>query len=181
MLLAEVARARRDPVLATGALERANELDPTQSAPLRLLWRLARDARDEARELDVLARLVPLEQHEPDLHRRWLELLVAAGRHAEAVRSGPSALFADMEGARTHVAYARALAAVGRRADARFELESALLCPDRPEHLAAAHRAYADLLEQAGERARAEQQRERARALGSEGTPPPPSPAPPAP
>lgn len=170
MRYSEVARLRGDAGLLQRALESASRFDPTQSKPLKALWRAAREAGDAVRERKALERLVPLEQHEPMLHRRLLELLLAEKRFVQAAELGLSAIYADMEGARTHALYARALAGVGRFDDARFEFESALLCPARPEPRAQLHRDFAHFLQGRGEAAAARRQLELAEQASTGGS-----------
>jgi cellulose synthase operon protein C len=168
MSLAELTDPKKDPGALEAALARAHELDPTQSAPLSGLLAMAVEAGDESEEARILERLVPLEAHDPTVYRRLLELLVEQKAYARAVQLGEAAIYADMEGARTHVAYAEALAAVGRFEDASFEFQSAVLTPSRPEELAQAHLAFARFLSARGQNEKAARERERARALGPE-------------
>ena len=77
-------------------------------------------------------------------------------------------MYADIEGATTHALYARALAGTGRFEEATFEFESAALTPSPASELAAASVAYADFLEERGQRERAAKALERARELDPE-------------
>jgi tetratricopeptide (TPR) repeat protein len=70
-----------------------------------------------------------------------------------------------MEGAKTHTAYAEALAAVGRFEDAAFEFQSSVLTSSSAEELAAAHLAYARFARARGQNDKAAEHRERARVL----------------
>jgi tetratricopeptide (TPR) repeat protein len=163
MSIAELTEASSDRAGLVKAYNRAHELDPTQSAPLSRLLGLAVEAKDGAEELRLLELLAPLEAHDPTIWRRLLELLVERKAFARAVQVGEGAIYADIEGAPTHMRYAQALAGVGRADDAAFEFESALLAPSRPAEVAAAHLAYAEFLAGRGLSARAERQRELAR------------------
>ena len=163
MSLAELTDSSVDRAGLVAALTRAHQLDPTQSAPLARLLALALEAQDTAEELRLLELLAPLEAHDPTVYRRLLELLVEQKAYARAVQVGEAAVYADIEGAATHMRYAQALANVGRPADAAFEFESALLTPSPPRELAAAHLAYAAFLEGRGQAQRAERERARAR------------------
>ena len=84
--------------------------------------------------------------------------------YARAVSHGQAAIYADMESPETHALYARALAGVGQVEPARFEFESAIVCPAAPERLAVAHLDYADFLAARGQTREASAQREQARA-----------------
>ena len=159
MSIAELTDASVDRAGLVAALGRAQQLDPSQSAPLAKLLALAVEAKDSAEELRLLELLAPLEAHDPTIWRRLLELLVDQKAFARAVQVGEAAVYADIEGAPTHMQYARALAGVGRPKDAAFEFESALLTPSRPQDLAAAHLAYAEFLAGRGQNELAERQR----------------------
>ncbi len=166
MSLVELTNGKQDPNALRAALNKAHEHDPTQSEPLKGLLTLAEEAGDHAEELRVLRQLAPLEAHEPAVYRRLLELLVAGKAYPEALKVGEAAVYADMEGAKTHVLYAQALAGAGRVTDATFEFESALLAPVRPAELAEAHLAYAAFLRTQGQVQRADAELARARELG---------------
>jgi tetratricopeptide (TPR) repeat protein len=175
MSIAELTEASADRPGLVAALSRAHQLDPTQSAPLSRLLGLAVEAKDAREELRLLELLWPLEAHDPTIYRRLLELLVEQKVYARAVQVGEAAVYADIEGAPTHMRYAQALAGVGRADDAVFEFESALLSPSRPEEIVAAHLAYADFLAGRGQSERAERQRALARERereAKEATPP---------
>ena len=168
MSLASLSDPKKKPQAVRGALVRAHELDPTQAEPLTQLLQLSREAKDQAEEIRVLELLARLEEHDPTIYRRLLELLVATKANARAVEVGQAAIFADLEGASTHVLYAKALAAEGRLDDATFEFESATLCPGRPAEVAEAHLDYAEFARARGQTARAAALVARARELDPE-------------
>jgi cellulose synthase operon protein C len=165
MAIAELTDADAQPDAFRSALNRAHERDPSQAEPLRALWRLAQEEGDELEETRVLTELARIEERDGAVYRRLLELLLAHKSVTEALEVGAAAIYVDLEGARTHALYARALALAGRAEDALFEFESAILCPSPPEELAAAHLDFADFLRSRGRGARAAAERERARAL----------------
>ena len=168
MSIAELSDPKAQLDAARAALNRAHELDPTQSEPLQALQQLSEQAGDEAAELLVLKQLVRLEEHDASVYRRLLTLLVSRKAYAQAVEVGQAAVYVDLEGARTHTLYAQALAGEGRFSDAAFEFESAIRCPSRPSELAEAHVSYAAFLAQRGQGARAEAELARALALDPE-------------
>lgn len=176
MSIAELSDPKQDPNGQRAALSKAIEHDPTQSAPLRGLLSLAVQARDRGEELRVLERLAPLDAHDPGGYRRLLELLVEQKAYARAVQIGEAAIYADIEGARTHSLYAQALASVGRIEDAAFEFQSSVLTPSRPEELAQAHVAYSHFLSGRGQNERAAQELELARQLDPQSPAPTPAP-----
>lgn len=181
MALSELNVQLKQPAAAQTALDKAHAFDPTQAEPLQGLWQLARQAGDPTRELEILKRLAPLEAHNPGIQRRLLELLLAKKSFAEAVEWGKAALYTDIEGAGTHVAYAQALAGAGRPADAEFEFESALLCPTEGSERVEVHRAYAAFLTSRGQHDKATGQQARAAAIESAPAPAPVAPSEPDP
>jgi predicted Zn-dependent protease len=162
MAVAELLDADAQPDTFRAALNRAHEQDPSQADPLRALWHLAQEQGDELEETRVLTELARIEERDVAVYRRLLELLIAHKSVAEALEVGAAAIYVDLEGARTHSLYARALALAGRAEDATFEFESAVLCPSPAEELAAAHLDFADFLRSRGRGARAAAERERA-------------------
>jgi tetratricopeptide (TPR) repeat protein len=165
MSLAELTLSQKQPQAARAALNKAHEYDPSQAEPLRALWQLAQQAKDETEEINVLKELTRLEEHEAPIYRRLLSLLVSRQAYAQAVEVGEAAVYVDMEGADTHSLYAQALAGTGKPDAAAFEFESALLTPSRPAELAAAHIAYAELLKSRGQTERAQAELGKARQL----------------
>jgi tetratricopeptide (TPR) repeat protein len=165
MSLAELTDPEKDAAGLRAALEKAHVHDPTQSAPLQGLLSLAVKAGDRAAELSILEQLAPLDAHDPGVYRRLLELLVEQKAYARAVQYGEAAVYADIEGSKTHALYAEALAALGRFDEAAFEFQSAVLAPSRPGDVAAAHVAYARFLEGRGQSDRAAKELERAREI----------------
>lgn len=174
LLLAKLTLAAEDTQGAQEHLTAAHRFDPRAAEPLVRLAALHRQRGDEDAELDVLRRLAPLEEHAGHVHRRLLELLVARSLWSEAVAAGEAALWTNLSDARIHALFSRALEAQGDRQRALFELESAALCPGRPEDRAALHEELADAYARAGQAAKARQAREEARRLR---TPRPPAPS----
>jgi cellulose synthase operon protein C len=175
MAIAALTDADEQPDAFEAALTKAHQFDPTQAEPLHGLWRAARAEGDEAAEVRILGQLAPLEERDASIYQRLLELHLARRAVAEAVEVGGAAIWVDLEGARTHVLYAQALALAGRFGDALFEFESAISCPSAPQELAAAHLAFADFLDSRGRAARAGTERTRARELDPDAGKPPAS------
>lgn len=165
MALAELTDGEKQPAALLAVLGRAHELDPSQSEPLRGLWRLAQRASDVQEERRVLERLALLEEHDVSVYRRLLELLMEQKDYAAVVALGQAAVYADIEGILTHARYATALAAQGQVDAADFEFQSALSCPGAPEQLAEAHLDYAEFLEGRGKHEQGQAEREQARRL----------------
>jgi tetratricopeptide (TPR) repeat protein len=138
MGLSEVADARKDRAGSRAALEAAHRFDPTQVDPLRALYDLATAEKRDADALTALREVARLDQHDRRAYRLLLGTLVASKRWDEARRVGQAAIYVDVESAEIHVDYARALSAGGDHAAASFELESALLCDDKPDKRAVA-------------------------------------------
>jgi hypothetical protein len=119
-------------------------------------------------EIRALKRLAALEQHEPKVYERLLRRLVMGKMYAEALKYADAAIYADVKGLYTHLFVAEALAESGNAARARFELESAVLCPGEPGERAEAHARLAELLLKSGDRRGAKQQADLARGLDAQ-------------
>jgi tetratricopeptide (TPR) repeat protein len=167
MALGEIARGRGDTLSARAAFEQAHRLDPTQADPLIALADIAAAKKDPKEELARLTALAPLSAHSPVVHRRLLQLLLEEKRYADAVRAGEAALWSDINGLWTHMAFAEALAETGDLVRARFELESAVLCPEAPAAVAEAHARLAELLLRLGKPLDARRAQDAARKLDS--------------
>ncbi|MGC4090765.1 MAG: tetratricopeptide repeat protein [Polyangiaceae bacterium] len=146
LALGELGRGRNDSAAARAAFEQASRFDPTQSEPLQALADIAAAENVKPEELLKLQQLAPLSAHSAAVHKRLVAALLAEKRYAEAVKAGEAALYTDLNGLETHVLFAEALRQNGDRERARFELESALLCPAEPAQLADVHTRLAELL-----------------------------------
>jgi cellulose synthase operon protein C len=138
MALAVAADARKDRAGSRAALEAAHRFDPTQVDPLRALYDLATAEKRDADALSALREVARLDQHDRRAYKLLLGALVGGKRWDEARRVGQAAIYVDVESAEIHVDYARALSEGGDHAAASFELESALLCDDKPDKRAVA-------------------------------------------
>ncbi|MDX2051958.1 MAG: hypothetical protein SFV15_06155 [Polyangiaceae bacterium] len=145
MLLGEAFRLAQDWDRALLALQRAHEWDPTEVEPLRALVQLGERMGKPEVELDALRKLALLDEHNPGIYRRLLERLLIRGEIDEGVRVGEAAVYADMDGLGTHVAYAELLLRAEKREQAIFELESAALCPGTVAEKEAVWRRLADV------------------------------------
>lgn len=161
--LGDLARARGDSASARAAFEQASRFDPTQAEPFLALADIAASEKVPDDELEKLEKVAPLSPHSPVVQKRLLAALLAKKRYADAVRAGEAALYADMNGIETHTLFAQALQETGDLKRARFELESALLCPGEPAQLSLAHAQLAELLKKL--KAPAEARRHQAEAL----------------
>jgi tetratricopeptide (TPR) repeat protein len=146
MLLANIAEAKDDKAKQRFHFEAAYRLDPSQAEPLRGLYDLAHEAKNEADELDLLRKLAALEQHDKKIWRLLLEKLVAGKSWDEARRVGEGAVFVDVTGGPTHVLYARALFAQKAYDGATYELDTAFLTKMQPKDTATAHAVMAQVL-----------------------------------
>ncbi|MFC1643126.1 tetratricopeptide repeat protein, partial [Myxococcota bacterium] len=165
MALGTVQAERSDSVAARDALQAAHRLDPTQAEPLVGMAEIARQIGDPAAELTALRALAGLDQHNADVYRRLLRSLVERELTAEAIRVGQAALYLDVLGLETHLLLAQALQREHQAKQARFELESAVLCHGEPKLKAEAHVRLARSYLQAGQRQRAREQLAQARRL----------------
>jgi len=132
MALAGVADARHDAAAARASLEAAHRFDPTQADPIRALYDMAAAEKRDADALEALREIARLDQHDRRAYKLLLGTLVDTAQWAEAKQVGESAIYVDVENAQVHVDYARALAATGDHDAAAYELESALLCEQKP-------------------------------------------------
>jgi Flp pilus assembly protein TadD len=137
MELADAAEATKDDATRLAALLAAERFDPTQTAPLYAMLKLAEAKGDADRALALLKKLSLLAEHDPSVHRELLLRLVARGDFAGAVAAGEAAIHADITSFETHRAFAEALLKTGDKKRAIFELVSALLCEADPASLAA--------------------------------------------
>ncbi len=163
-MLADVAEAKKDLPRIRHHLEAAYRFDPSKSDPLRGLLEIAEHDKRADDALDILRKLAALEQHDQKVWRTLLERLVERKAWDEARRVGESAIFVDVTGGRTHLFYARALAAQNAHEKAIFEAESALLCPLKPADEAAAHELLATELAAVGRAAEAKDHAAKAKA-----------------
>lgn len=165
MEIAGLARARGDTFSARAALELAHRKDPTQVKPLLALAEIARSESALDEEVELLKKITRLSEHSPAVHRRLLERLVQEKRYTEAVVAGEAALWVDLHGMHTHRWFAEALAGTGDLKRARFELESALLCPGSAAEQAELHARLAELLLKTNDKGAARKHAAEARAL----------------
>jgi tetratricopeptide (TPR) repeat protein len=132
MAVAALADARHDAPAARAALEAAHRFDPTQADALRALYDMDAAEKRDADGLAALREIARLDQHDRRAYKLLLGDLVDSAQWAEAKQVGESAIFVDVENAQVHVDYARALGATGDHSGASYELESALLCEQKP-------------------------------------------------
>jgi tetratricopeptide (TPR) repeat protein len=163
MSLAEAKSVQKQAFRA--ALETAHRFDPTQVEALRALAELAKREGRGDDELAALRELSLLDEHNAETYERLLALLVEREKYDEALQVGEAAIYADMRGLESHMLYAQALHKKGQRVKALYELESASLCPGKPEQLAEVQVRLAELYLAAGQRAKAKQYADRAREL----------------
>jgi tetratricopeptide (TPR) repeat protein len=139
MGLAAVADARHDGARSRAALEAARRFDPTQADAVRALYDLANSEKRGGDALAALRDVARLDQHDRRAYRLLLAALVSGKRWDEARRTGEAAIYVDVESAEVHMNYARALSATGDHESAAYELETALLCEQKPEESATTH------------------------------------------
>ena len=135
---------------ALGHLKKASELDPRAPEPWTLLADWAHDAADVEAELRALRKWALLSEHDPRVHQRLIELLLAENRAAEAATVAERAVWANLASIEMHqwagLAYARA----GNSQKANFEWESALLCPASTEQVKALQQVWVTELRRTG-------------------------------
>jgi cellulose synthase operon protein C len=150
MQLADIAEASKDLKTMRAHLEAARRFDPVQTEPLQALYDLAKKDKRVDDQIAALRELAVLDQHERRVYRRLMEGLSDKERWDELVRVGERAVFVDVASSTVHRLYGVALAKVGQRDKAIFELESALLCKPEPKDAAAIYVEMAKALKAAG-------------------------------
>lgn len=104
---------------------RATELDPQEIEAWALLASAEHQVGTRAMEIDALARWAELDEGSAVPHVRLIELLLEAGRSAEAAKAADRALWVALGDARLHELAARAFEKAGDRKRAAFERETA--------------------------------------------------------
>ncbi len=133
MALADVAEGKGDAAGMKAAFEAAHRFDPSQAEPVQALVDLAKKQNRPDDELAGLRDLATLEEHDPRVYRRLMRALLDRKLDAEARSVGEAAVFVGTEEIETHVLFAEALLAGKMLPRAIYELESAALCPGRPQ------------------------------------------------
>jgi tetratricopeptide (TPR) repeat protein len=151
MKLAVIAKQKKDDKGIIANLWAAYKCDPTQSEPLAHLVEIFHRTRDGAAEIDVLRKLVLLEQHDREAWDRLLEGLVARGQWEEAVKVGESTLFVDVTNPEVHRLYARALARTGKFVSAIYEYNSAIISGAEPDKATEIYRELAKAYDKLGQ------------------------------
>lgn len=127
MRLALLARILSQPAEELDALNSAHGFDPSQAAPLERLAELAHQRGNQSRELELVTALSLIEENEPRVQRRHVELLLAAHRPKEALSASQAAVYADVLGVETHRLAAEAALGAGARGRALGELDLAVM------------------------------------------------------
>ncbi|MCK6531877.1 MAG: tetratricopeptide repeat protein [Polyangiaceae bacterium] len=144
MALADIAEAKGDTPKMAAALERAHQHDPTAAEPISALVDLAKKQGRADKELEGLRKLALIEEHDGRVHRRLMRALLDKKLYKEAKDAGERALWVEISGLETHALFAEVLVANKMIPRAVYELESAVLCPARPEKKADAHAQLAE-------------------------------------
>jgi tetratricopeptide (TPR) repeat protein len=142
MELARVLEAEHKAAGLETALEAATRFDPSQGDPLERLAVMAKQQGDQRAEIDDLQKLALIEQHNPDVYRPLLRLLINEKHYADAVRIGNMGIWADLEGLEMHELFGEALIGAKMIPRAIYELNTAVLC--QGDAKSKAH-AYAEL------------------------------------
>jgi tetratricopeptide (TPR) repeat protein len=150
MQLADLAEAAKDPKTTRAHLEAARRFDPVQTEPLQALYDLAKKDKRDDDQIAALRELSVLDQHERRVYRRLMEALSVKEQWDEVATVGARAVFVDVNSSAVHRLYGTALAKLGQRDKAAFELESALLCKAEPKELVATHLELAKVHKAAG-------------------------------
>ncbi|MBK8997108.1 MAG: tetratricopeptide repeat protein [Myxococcales bacterium] len=144
MALADIAEAKGDQGKMKAALESAHKHDPSASEPIQALVDMAKKQGNVDDELAGLRKLSLIEEHDGRVHRRLMRALLDKKLYKEAKDVGEMAVWVEVNGLKTHALFAEVLVANKMIPRAVFELESAVLCPGRPEEKADAHAQLAE-------------------------------------
>ncbi|MBE7478965.1 MAG: tetratricopeptide repeat protein [Polyangiaceae bacterium] len=144
MALADIAEAKGDQGKMKAALENAHKHDPSASEPIQALVDMAKKQGNVDDELAGLRKLSLIEEHDGRVHRRLMRALLDKKLYKEAKDVGEMAVWVEVNGLKTHALFAEVLVANKMIPRAVFELESAVLCPGRPEEKADAHAQLAE-------------------------------------
>jgi tetratricopeptide (TPR) repeat protein len=99
--------------------ELGHRAEPYENRWLVELLRVYTQARDRAKQIEILEQLVPTEPDDLDQRKRLAQLLLEAGRPADAARYAREALEIDVRDAEALESLTTALRAQGKDADAR--------------------------------------------------------------
>ena len=139
MALADVAEAKGDSAKMKAALESAHTHDPSAAEPISALVDLAKKQGRPDDEIAGLRKLALIEEHDGRVHRRLMRALLDKKLYKEAKGIGEIAAWVEVNGMEMHALFAEVLVANKMIPRAIYELESAVLCPGRPEKKADAH------------------------------------------
>jgi tetratricopeptide (TPR) repeat protein len=127
MVLARTLLSQKQADKAEPHLLLASRFDEWDSAPWGLLAALRHARGDDVGELAAVSRLARIEEHDPAIHHRLVELLLAQNQFVLAGGAAELALWVDLAGMNTHRLAALAFSRLGQDKRANFEWESALL------------------------------------------------------
>lgn len=165
MALVTIAEAKRDLASVKRELKAAHDLDPSVSEPIAGLVDIAKKENDDKTQLWGLKKLAKLEQHDPRVYRRLMQLLMKKGDLKAALKAGEAGLWADLEGLKTHQVFAEVLIKSKMIPRAIFELETALECAGRPGDYAEVHALLAEAYKAVPNRKKAVSHAKQARKL----------------
>jgi cellulose synthase operon protein C len=133
MKRAKILQVMEEGAQARAAFAEASKLDPVQAEPHAEVAKMEQKAHDGRAEIEALKKYVVLEQHDRGAYLRLLTLLCERQRWEEAREVAESAIYVDVGNPELHRLYARTLANLGRRKQAIFEYNSAILAGAPPE------------------------------------------------
>lgn len=160
LLAAKVLLGTGDLEGARRQLDKAIGLDPSAEEVWALRASVAHALKDEDGELDAVREWALRAEHEGNVHRRLLTLLLERGLLTEAQAAAKQAIWSDLGSASTHALAAEVFAKSGDFRQADFEWDSALLCPSRPKEREELVATYAASLERRGQLQRARKLRQ---------------------
>lgn len=133
MKRAAILRVSEDFAGARASLDKAAAFDPVQAEPHAIRAEMEQKAANGPAEIDALKAYTMIEEHDRKAYLRLLELLVERQRWEEARAVAESAIFVDVGNPELHRLYARTLANLGKRKQAIYEYNSAIIAGAPPE------------------------------------------------
>lgn len=141
MVLGRVAASDQDWKTTLSESQLAASFDPSQQDAWTLAATAAHQLADAAAELDAVAHWAELSEHDGAVHRRYVTLLLAAERYADAARAAERAIWAGLGVFETHRLAAEAFSRSGQKKRAAYELDTAVLLAQSDADKASIERA----------------------------------------
>ncbi len=155
MLSARLYFAAKEEAEAIDELKRALSFEQDDEDVRKMLVKYYHRKAQPKEELEQVRAWARLSEHDPFVHRRYLELLIEQDQIEEAQDAAALAIWVDLAGVETHRLAGLAYSRARKWKEAEFEWQSALLCPAAPEQLIKLGQTWSEELKKAGRGAEA--------------------------